>query len=417
MVQVRPMKAKLIASSLLLTAIACHAELPHPHDENSAYSVMPSVSYDHSSWMGQVPSGASLLDMSIPGAHDSWYPKKTTFDFGKVMDTGTMLKAGIRAFDASIGCVVKKETTGTASCNFVYADMHSSSDDAVSKVDVQFTLTELRNFLITHPTETILLHLSKSDSSLPVPVGWTLATDDQWDLAVLSLLTYGTQPVINSVFDNKGASEADLRLLKLADVRGRIVFLKDWKAPSHAALSRLGMSLQENFGEHSFLPYKLSTNWDLYDFWKKLQVQLSAVNEAHIRDGSGVGAISYVTGYGGGYPYFVSSGYSSIEGSPLWTGKTITGSKSTVMGKNPWPDYPIDACTKPVLGLPITCSVYFSGLNFMLNDALSGGNSAAGNNHTPMRQYRNLGVLMLDFPGEKLLKTIINSNRGISATL
>ena len=92
---------------------------------------------------------------------------------------------------------------------------------------------------------------------------------------------------------------------------------------------------------------KMGTNWDLYSKWLDIKAFLPATNSAK------KSRISFWTGHGGSYPYFVVSGKSSMTGGRLMTGLTTPGFK------NSYPDFPRVAC---FIGI---CSIAFEGMNIM----------------------------------------------------
>lgn len=100
--------------------------------------------------------------------------------------------------------------------------------------------------------------------------------------------------------------------------------------------------------------------------------------------------LSFWTGHGGSFPYFVASGKSSPGNSDprLATGLTTPGFK------NSYPDFPRVAC---FIGI---CTIAFEGINIL------------GYNYIVNNNIKYLGIVFTDFLGDPLLQKAIGTNVG-----
>ena len=121
----------------------------------------------------------------------------------------------------------------------------------------------------------------------------------------------------------------------LGEVRGKIVIIQDFPA---TGIHGLLYSTFTTLGHKWF-----TTNWNQYDKWMDVKSALNNANAA------GSSYLSFWTGHGGSFPYFVASGKSSPGNNHprLVTGLTTPGFKSY------YPDFPRVAC---FIGI---CSIVF----------------------------------------------------------
>jgi hypothetical protein len=101
--------------------------------------------------------------------------------------------------------------------------------------------------------------------------------------------------------------------------------------------------------------------------------------------------ISFWTGHGGSYPYFIASGQISNGNSAgrLVTGLTTPGFKSS------YPDFPRVAC---FIGI---CSIVFEGVNILGYDYITSNN------------FAYTGIVYVDFYGDQLLQRIVGRNTAV----
>ncbi len=139
------------------------------------------------------------------------------------------------------------------------------------------------------------------------------------------------------------------------------------------------------YSTFTVLPHKwFNTNWDQYDKWTAVKSFLSASNAA------GESMLSFWTGHGGSFPYFVASGKSSPGNSSprLATGLTTPGFK------NSYPDFPRVAC---FIGI---CTIAFEGINILAYNYINSNN------------LKYLGIVFTDFLGEPMLQKAMSLNVG-----
>ena len=174
--------------------------------------------------------------------------------------------------------------------------------------NLQGVLNTVRSFLSSNPTETILMHIVEEYN----PSGNSRSFED----------TYLSYQASNSDIIWTPTTQNPV----LGEVRGKIVIIQDFPG---VGIHRL---LYSTF---TSLPHKwFTTNWNLYDKWLEVKNFLAASNAA------GKSRISFWTGHGGSFPYFVASGkwLPSNGAARLSTGLTTPGFKSS------YPDFPRVAC-------------------------------------------------------------------------
>jgi hypothetical protein len=128
----------------------------------------------------------------------------------------------------------------------------------------------------------------------------------------------------------------------------------------------------------------MNTNWNLYDKWTAVKSFLAAANAAPVSQ------LSFWTGYGGSFPFFVASGQlsSGNGGSLLSTALTTPGFSSS------YPDFPRIWC---FIGI---CTIAFEGINILAyKRILSQG-------------YTYLGIVFTDFIGDQVITKAISVNTG-----
>ncbi|MEA2687963.1 MAG: 1-phosphatidylinositol phosphodiesterase, partial [Candidatus Eremiobacteraeota bacterium] len=164
----------------------------------------------------------------------------------------------------------------------------------------------------------------------------------------------------------------------LDSMRGKIVILQDFSG------DRYGIKYNtDNFDIQD--DYKLKTNADLYDKWRKVKVQLEQANTGD----TSKKYINFLSASAGSFPYFVASGHSSpgTSAARLATGRTTPGWKS-------WKDFPRVNCA---IGI---CTIAYEGTNVLAYERLG-------------KEFKNrAGLLFADFPGPGLIeRTIALNNR------
>lgn len=122
----------------------------------------------------------------------------------------------------------------------------------------------------------------------------------------------------------------------LGEVRGKVVIIQDFSGASiHGLL----------YSTFTVLPHMwMTTNWNLYDKWTAVKSFLATANTA------GASQLSFWTGHGGSFPYFVASGKSSPGNN---AGELVTGATSPGWPSSYYRDFPRVAC---FIGI---CSIIF----------------------------------------------------------
>lgn len=340
-----------LVGAVLLTSLTAN-QIVHAHYDRAYWheeeTTTPYIE-QYVDWMITLADYRRLSELSIPGTHD-------TMAYGQlpvssIVQTQTMsleqqLQSGIRYLD------IRLAHKGD------YFQLHHGSVDL--GVSFEVVLDAITGFLQEYPSETILMrikqeHTSESD-------GRMMALFNDYYAKYQDLFW-------------KSEYSATPSNPSLAELRGKIVILSDVYS------IRQGMSYRDI---HKQDEYHLSTNWDLYGKWERIREHLETTNRG---DPDSL-YMNYLSGSGGVFPYFVASGHSSSDtyGSRLSTGLTEPGFK------NYYPDFPRTA------RVGVFATIAFEGTNTLTADYLSkGGMSRAG-------------IVVADFPGERLIDEIIQCN-------
>ncbi len=398
---------KAIATTLscvLLAAVGCGdgstpsdseesgKPVPNPHSDKDPYSTAATISYSHATWMSKIPDRTPLLDMSIPGAMAPWdigpYVVHQYYSWHQAMSVVTQLSAGLRAFDMPLALDSTQPTGLTA--------VGTGGSTAPGNY-VKDTFTAISTFLVAQPTETVIVRIGYiADGS----------DSDAWTQKVNALLQ-GMWPAGQATRVWQPSSVEAVTHPTMGDVRGKLVVIRSSSAGSGVPIDFIGYGIDDfAFRGNILEDQHLTTVGNLYSAWQEIKSQLAVINNLHKTPDSGQDGITALSGSGGAYPYFVASGFDAWQGYPLSTGRTTSL-------PDIYPDFNRFTCTLPN-GRGI-CSVYYTGLNFLLNDALLHIPSRSGDNNADMSQYKNLGIFFITFPGESLIKAIINTNSSIAS--
>lgn len=301
----------------------------------------------YNNWMKGIGDSTPLSQLALPGTHDS-----STFKSGSdIVKTQTIsfseqLNYGIRFFDIRV--------------------RHTSDRFALHHgivfLDVMFGdfLGSVTDFLRQNPSETVLFRLKEEqdpDNNNSRSLGQTLK---------YYLDTYGSYLLTQSTG------------VTLREARGKYIVISD-----NSQFDPYGISYS-NFAKQD--EYNLKTNWDLYKKWEAVKAQLYTTRNGNLWQFY----INYLSGSGGSFPYFVASGHvdPGTSASRLSTGLTTPGWKDS------YPDFPRVNC---FIGI---CTIAFEGTNILTRDYLKA---------YPGRK-RNCGVVIGDFFGTDLIKTILSEN-------
>lgn len=301
----------------------------------------------YNNWMERIRDDALLSELALPGTHDSsTFTSILPFAKTQVLSFSEQLNYGIRFFDIRMRHSKNKFTLCHGSINLGL--MFSDFLDEVTK------------FLREHPSEVVLFRLKEDQDpgNNTRSMGETLRE---------YLHTY------KSAYLRKTYTHIPLK-----EARGKFLIISD-----NYEFHSNGLAYHHF---HKQDVYTLITNWDLYHKWEKIREHLDRARNGD----KSTFYINYLSASGGSFPYFVASGhiFSGTSSPRLATGLP------TPLFKNFYPDFPRLNCVKSI------CMIHFEGTNTLARDYLL---------KNPQRK-RSAGVIMADFPGTDLIKTIINEN-------
>lgn len=326
--------------------------------------VAPSVSYAHYdtaywntgttaqtkvTWMQALDDSATLSQLSLPGTHDSMAHKSNLLGLD-VTRTQTMdLWAQLTSGIRVLDIRLFYEPDGQS-----FSIHHGTVNVGYNLDDV---LSTVQKFLQKHPSETVLMRLKQEQSS---------ASDAQMKQR---FNTYYNE--YKDMFYQGGSKNPTV-----GEMRGKCVILSDVWSLNDYGINYRSLNVQDS--------YQLNTNWDLYSKWQKVKQQINAANQST----DSTIYMNYLSGSGGSFPYFVASGHSSPDTSAprLATGLTEPGFHGY------YPDFPRGAW------FGVFGTIFFEGTNTLTANYL-----------TEQNIYR-CGIVMADFPGQRLIDAIINCN-------
>ena len=228
------------------------------------------------------------------------------------------------------------------------SSLHTRFEEVMATVD---------SFLRAHPSETVLMRIKNEAGS---------------DVDVYHFYKRFTD--VAKLYQSRFARGAETDS-QIGSLRGKFVFIDDFDSPRDIGIERKKVDIQDR--------NKVATNWDLHDKWDKVKNHfLYTQNTTRM-------SVNYLSGSSDAFPYFVASGKSSAgsHDPQLWTGLVLTKDDRR------YPDFPRVACTG------LLCSVNFAGTNQLASDWII------------QKGYRpNLGVVVADFPGGRLVDRIIRNN-------
>lgn len=315
-------------------------DVPYLHDSHAGYT--------NASWMKHIENHTFISEISIPGTHNSLSLYGGDIPQTQTLSVPSQLEMGIRFFDVRF-----KYSDGLLKAYHGPIFQHQSFADFLSAVSV---------FLSDNNSEVVLIRIQNEAGASSDEVQF-----EERFKTVVAQYNYNYHiPHTNN--------------FKLADARGKFVFIRDFNVSSRIGIERASLFIQDSF--------KLSSNWDLYPKWQKVLNHFSQLqNRSTI-------SLNYLSGSVGSFPYFVVSGKSSnsTHAPLLLTGVVTTNS-------NKWPDFPRTSC------LGTLCSVQFLGTNPLTSNWIE---------HQPSNT--KLGIIVTDFPGGQLVNNIIQSNERLTLT-
>lgn len=345
------MKKRFIFGMLLglllpITTVFAHYDRSYWHEEKETTQFIE----QYTEWMSTIPDDRKLSQLSIPGTHDTM-AHRSNLPFLNIVRTQTMdlkqqLNSGIRYLDIRIAY------------HQDYFELYHGAVKLRYRLEDVFEI--VKDYLTKYPSETILMRIKQEH---------THANDLE-----MKLLFDKYYKKYQSLFWDKNQSiHKDNPTLK--EIRGKIVLLPDV------------FSIDQGINYRSIVKqdqYNLRSNWDLYNKWEAIKKHLNVANTASRQ----LIFMNYLSGSGGAMPYFVASGHvtTATKSSRLSTGLTEP------LFRNRYPEF-------PRLGkFGIFSTIYFEGMNTLTADYLIN------------QSINRAGIVVADFPGEKLIDAIIQVN-------
>ena len=315
---------------------------------DTAYWNDGTLAQNKPSWMASLDDSRRLSELSLPGTHDTMAHKSNLLGLD-ITRTQTMnLQQQLQSGIRVLDIRLYYNSSNEFTIH------HGSVYTGYNFDDV---MTTVKQFLAENPSEVVLMRLKQEQSSASNAEMKTLF-DRYYDQ-------------YNEVFYQGGSQNPTV-----GETRGKCVILSDVLSLNQYGINYRNLKVQDN--------YHLNTNWDLYSKWEKVKEHIIKANNS---DSSDI-YMNYLNGSGGSFPYFVASGHSSpgTSASRLATGLTEPGFSSY------YPDFP------RVARLGVFATIAFEGTNTLTADYLTNNNISY------------CGIIMADFPGERLINSVINRN-------
>ena len=359
---------------LFLNICKAHKDGAYMHDRSDGFN-------ERKNWMSKIRNQVKLNELALPGTHNSatfttlsvatverlikfdllglWSAllgllKGSSSDFWKtqVLNFEEQLNYGIRAFDIRIVHINDSFSLyhGPVNLNLKFDDF----------------LNAITSFLQNHKTDTVLFRLKEENEKT---TGTNLSS---------TLRSYLRK-------FRKFHFLPNLNYIKLGEARGKFVILSD-----HKQFHRQGL-IYSSFNIQDVIMNNIE---ELHSKW------ISILNQLKIaRNGDPyMFFINYLSGSADGLismlrvkPYFVASGHVAPE--------TNATRKEFVGERENFKYFPkVDGCNEK------KCRIMYEGTNILARDEI------ASFNKNLAIQRRTVGIIMADFPGDSLIKTIIKNN-------
>lgn len=204
----------------------------------------------HTEWMARVPDQTSLASLSIPGTHDT-----ETFDLVNNTkfqcqnhDLRTQLRAGLRYFDIR-GRLLIDETASGEETAPVIGIFHAQMYTGYTLEDVLLTLFE---FLDQHPTEGIIMRLKMEGTPVRRKPGGTFVEEDEEEAGTAAYKTTfeeafnhyrlkntrtepGSTKHLLLPWPSPSAPAGSPLLPTMAQLRGRVIVLQEFPSDTGAS--------------------------------------------------------------------------------------------------------------------------------------------------------------------------------------
>ena len=345
-----------------------------------------SVSYDQTptvtriEWLKDLPDNWPISRVSLPGSHDTLSLGGGDAVRTQTMDLWNQLLAGIRVFDLRVS-----NQNDLQICHGIAEQGYFLKNDAIAVI---------HKFLGEHPKEFVVARIAQDKACTDSRQSKEKIRKLDADATNVHASFYFNINQVFSQFPNLLWKGDQFKLPTLGQLRGKLLVIQAYRADTGMrdhGLVYFGCTnkicLDSWFKAQD--KYELKTNWDLYGKWENVKDFLNRANA----DGGTNLFINHLSGSTGALPYFVASGTSSPGGPWLRTGKT-----EDLARKGEWPDFPRCDCT------PGICSICFKGINDLAAEYLEIKDPSG------KPQIKSTGILMMDFPGPRLIRNIIDSN-------
>lgn len=332
--------------TLLVPLIGCLATQAAAH-KDGAYRHETTNLPGMTKWMAEIDGERTIRSLSLPGTHGSAALHGGQIAQDQTLSLTQQLNGGIRLLDLRLRHI-----------DNVFALHHGPVFQEKFFGDA---LNEIQTFLRTYPTEMVFVRVKEEYKPARNNRSFEATFQTYFDRykSIIAVPENGMQT-------------------RLDDLRGKLVFLVDFKTSRNFGLGYGTFNIQDEFN--------VGSNWELYTKWQRVKGQLA---RAKASPEQGPSIMNYLSASGGAFPYFVASGHASAKSNAnrLSTGRTARkGDNST------FPDFPRVNC------LPRRCTIAYEGTNTLTRDYI--------------RKERPgyVGFVFADFPGPDLIKAIAEVN-------
>lgn len=343
-------KLFLLISLISFNSYANNKELPYNHTRH--------IFQKQVNWMSSIDDEEKLFRLSLIGTHGSAAKHGGFLVKNQTLTIRQQLDAGIRLFDLRLGQWRNKL--------YLYHGIIYQKKSFVA------VLKDMKTFLRDNPTEVLVVRIRQERSARYSDISFA-------DNVLREVQDY------KEYFYQRNKS---LNQVTLKDLRKKIVLLRDFN--SQGELSNLGYKYSIN--HHNFVvndKHHLNSPWDLYDKWKNVKsAMLTASNKKHHSQYRNKTFVTFLSGNGFAFPYFVASGKWN---SGTWAHQQSTG-LTTPAFKAWYPDFPRKHCWWGM------CTIYFAGTNQLTYK------------HIKQDKMSFVGWVFADFPGPGLIKRVIELN-------
>lgn len=332
--------------SILLVIFLSSSNIHAAGDDWKSYSHESETDNELSDWMSYVEGDKKITELTLMGTHDTMALYGGDIAQTQSLSLSEQLKAGIRVFDIR--------------CRALEGDFFIHHGPVYQNAKLDNVFDTMTDFLRDHPSETLIVQMKQEYSS----VG-----------------DYEFSKIYNKyrIWYDSYIWKSNNKIPTLNEVRGKIVIMNRW----YDGGLDYHVGLHWDIFVDALDEYHLRDNWALYDKYEHIKNRLSRLTVDPNKF-----KVTFLSGSGGSFPYFVVSGHSSpgTHDHALLTGLTTPGWNSCC------PDFPRISC---FIGI---CSIIFYGTNILTYKYLL--------KHRP----KFSGIIMTDFPGDEFISLIIHIN-------